>query len=68
MFTTIYKTVRKGKKVWQHYQTKSHTDHHRFLRDDHAGATYAGGKVFTHFCEGLPLDKPFMSGGKRVSG
>lgn len=64
MFTTLYRRKPGAKKDF--YQTKSHTDYHAFLRASHEGKTYEGGVVYTHFCEGLPLDEPFMSGGKRV--
>lgn len=66
MYITIYSRKPGGRR--EAYQTKSHTDHHKFLRDSHEGATYTGPKikVFTHFCEGLPLDSPLIVNGKRV--
>ena len=60
------KTVRRA----SFYSTKSLTDAHKDLRDRFPGSkTYAGEKlaVITHFCLGLPLDEPIVSGGKLIA-
>tara|TARA_R110002012_G_scaffold52554_5_gene135035 strand:+ start:5183 stop:5416 length:234 start_codon:yes stop_codon:yes gene_type:complete len=49
------------------YQTKSHTDMHRRLRDENEGRTWINPiRVTTHFTFGLPLDEPLVFGGEEV--
>ena len=56
---------------WRTYLTKSHTDMHQNLRDNHEGVTFEGPnpRVITNFCEGMfPLPKvvPLNKETKRV--
>lgn len=49
------------------YETKSHTDMHRRLREENDGRTWINPtRVVTHFTLGLPLDEPFVYGGEEV--
>jgi hypothetical protein len=74
MYSTIYKKTIKRRKTgieetdWYIYKTKSLTDMHQHIRDEHPEAqTIKDAKnIITHFCIGMPLDKPMISGGERV--
>jgi hypothetical protein len=49
------------------YETKSHTDMHRRLREENDGRTWINPtRVITHFTHGLRLSEPQVVGGTEV--
>jgi hypothetical protein len=75
MYVTTYTRNIKRRKtgkvetVHTYYSTKSLTPMHAHIRATYAGSkTYADVKrVITHFCIGMPLDKPLVCGGTLVA-
>jgi len=75
MFVTTYTRKIKRRKtgivetVNTYYSTKSLTPMHAHIRATYVGSkTYSDVKrVITHFCIGMPLDKPLVCGGTLVS-
>lgn len=72
--TTYTHTVKRRKTgkvetVSTYYATKSLTPMHAHIRARYPGAeTWEGVKrVITHFCIGMPLDKPLVCGGTRIA-
>lgn len=75
MFVTTYTYKVKRRKtgvvetVNTFYSTKSLTPMHAHIRATYPGSqTHANvERVITHFCIGMPLDKPLVCGGELVS-
>lgn len=73
-FVTTYSHKVKRRKtglveeVSTYYHTKSLTPMHAHIRATYPGAeTWQDPKrIITHFCVGIPLDKPIVSGGTRI--
>ena len=59
---------RSGKTQRCVYETKSHTDMHRRLREQCEGHTWINPtRVITHFVPGLRLDEPIVTGGTKFN-
>lgn len=75
MYVTTYtRTIKRRKTkrvetVHTYYSTKSLTPMHAHIRATYSGSkTYEGVKrVITHFCIGMPLDKPLICGGTLIN-
>lgn len=59
----------KTETVWGQYETKTLTAAHKRLHASTANAEtwFAPTRIVTHFCPGIPLDAPIVSGGFRVN-
>jgi hypothetical protein len=74
MYSTIYKKTVKRRKTgitetdWRIYETKSLSPMHRSIRFNYPEAITVkdAKRIITHFCIGIPLDEPMISGGERV--